>query len=152
MGNLTTEVERKLIEAACAAVENAYCVVSGFAVGAAVLTTRGNIYAGCNTESVISGMGVCAERSAIDHAVACGEYNFVAMAVSSHMAAPIRPCGMCRQYIGEFAQVVEDDIDIIMAGCDGEIERSSIHALYPDSFGPRDLGIDLSRFRSSDPT
>jgi cytidine deaminase len=66
----------QLIAGAKLGMKNAYAVVSSFPVGAAVLTSKGNVFQGCNTESVISGMGVCAERSAIDHAVACGEYLF----------------------------------------------------------------------------
>jgi cytidine deaminase len=144
MDNIT---KQKLIETAKQALDNAYCIVSNFPVGAAVLTSKGNIYKGCNTESVISGMGVCAERSAIDHAVANGEYRYVAIAVTSNKEEPIRPCGMCRQYIGEFAQVSEKNIKIIMLGSNGSSVESSINELYPDSFGPADLGINLDKYR-----
>ncbi len=139
--------KQKLINAAKEALNNAYCIVSNFPVGAAVLTSKGNIYKGCNTESVISGMGVCAERSAIDHAVANGEYRFVAIAVTSNKEIPIKPCGMCRQYIGEFAQVSQQNIKVIMLGSNGDEINSSIEELYPDSFGPADLGINLDRYR-----
>ncbi len=74
---------------------NAYSIVNKFPCGAAVLTEKGNIYQGCNVESVISGMGTCAERSAIDHAVAHGEYGFKAVAIISKLGEPIKPCGMC---------------------------------------------------------
>ncbi|MFT6834957.1 MAG: cytidine deaminase [Francisellaceae bacterium] len=140
--------EEKLIQAAAEAMKNAYCIISDFPVGAAVLTTKGNIYKGCNTESVISGMGVCAERSAIDNAVAHGEYCFTALAVTSNLVEPIKPCGMCRQYIGEFSQVVQQDIEVIMSGSEGELLRSSIRKLYPDSFGPEDLGVNLEGYRN----
>ncbi len=70
MGAVTELQEVDLIQAAKRGMANAYCPVTGFPVGAAVLTAAGNIYQGCNVQSVISGMGVCAERSAIDHAVA----------------------------------------------------------------------------------
>ena len=43
--------EKKLIEAALAARENAYVPYSGFAVGAALLTKAGRIYTGCNIEN-----------------------------------------------------------------------------------------------------
>ena len=141
------KIEHQLIEAAKAAKENAYCIMSKFPVGAAVLTSKGHIYKGCNTESVISGMGVCAERSAIDHAVANGEYNFIAIAVTSNIEVPIKPCGMCRQYIGEFSQVIQQDIKIIMIGSKGQQLNSSIYELYPDIFGPKDINIDLEPYR-----
>ena len=127
--------------------KNAYAVVSSFPVGAAVLTTTGNVFQGCNTESIISGMGVCAERSAIDHAVACGEYLFEAIAVTSELEAPIAPCGMCLQYIGEFSQVADRDIEILMIGAAGEIRESSIRRMLPAIFGPLDLGLDVARYR-----
>ncbi len=137
----------ELIASAKLGMENAYTVVSGFAVGAAVLTARGSVYQGCNTESVISGMGVCAERSAIDHAVACGEYRYEAIAVTSSLETPIAPCGMCLQYIGEFSQVADNDIAILMLGSTGEIRESSIRAMLPVIFGPLDLGLDVSPYR-----
>jgi cytidine deaminase len=127
--------------------KNAYAVVSGFPVGAAVLTSAGKVFQGCNTESVISGMGVCAERSAIDHAVACGEYLFDAVAVTSELEQPIAPCGMCLQYIGEFSQVADRDIEILMIGATGEIRESSIRQMLQSIFGPLDLGLDVARYR-----
>lgn len=126
---------------------NAYCPITGFPVGAAVLSATGNIYQGCNVQSVTSGMGVCAERSAIDHAVACGEYCLAAIAVTSELEEPISPCGMCLQYIGEFSQVADNDIEIVMTGSTGKINRSSIVALSHRIFGPVDLGLDVSRYR-----
>src|SRR5678816_4580046 len=123
---MNTRFRDELIEAARRGMQNAYVVVTNFAVGAAVLTRKGTIYQGCNTQSVISGMGVCAERSAIDHAIACGEYMFDAIAVTSELEAPIAPCGMCLQYIGEFSQVAGHDIHILMVGSTGNIRESSI--------------------------
>jgi cytidine deaminase len=138
----------ELIAAAKAGMKNAYVIVNNFPVGAAVLTAKGNIYQGCNTQSVISGMGVCAERSAIDHAVACGEYRFQAIAVTSQLETPIAPCGMCLQYIGEFSQVAGHDIEILMIGSTGTIRESSIHKMLPIIFGPLDLHLDISRYRT----
>lgn len=145
---MTEPEEANLIQAAQRGMANAYCPVTDFPVGAAVLTATGNIYQGCNVQSVISGMGVCAERSAIDHAIACGEYCFAAVAVISELEDPISPCGMCLQYIGEFSQVADSDIEIIMAGSTGRIERSSIVALSHRIFGPVDMGLDVGRYRT----
>jgi cytidine deaminase len=141
------EQREQLIASAKLGMQNAYAVVSGFPVGAAVLTAAGYIFQGCNTESVISGMGVCAERSAIDHAVARGEYLYQAVAVTSELEKPIAPCGMCLQYIGEFSQLADRDIEILMVGATGEIRESSIRQMLPTIFGPLDLGLDVSRFR-----
>ena len=138
----------ELIVAAKTGMKNAFAVFNNFPVGAAVLTRDGRIYQGCNTQSVISGMGICAERSAIDHAVACGEYVFDAIAVVSQLEVPIAPCGMCLQYIGEFSQVGGHDIEILMIGSSGKSRESSIQKMLPVIFGPLDLGLDVSRFRT----
>src|SRR5215831_21024185 len=124
----------ELIVAARTGMKNAFAVFNNFPVGAAVLTREGRIYQGCNTQSVISGMGVCAERSAIDHAVACGEYVFDAIAVTSTLEVPIAPCGMCLQYIGEFSQVAGHDIEIFMIGSTGAVRESSIEKMLPVIF------------------
>jgi cytidine deaminase len=144
---LNPERREQLISSARLGMKNAYAVVSGFPVGAAVLTSAGKVFQGCNTESVISGMGVCAERSAIDHAVACGEYLFDAVAVISELEEPIAPCGMCLQYIGEFSQVADHDIEILMIGATDEIRESSIRQMLPVIFGPLDLGLNVTRYR-----
>ena len=144
---MNPEHREQLISSAKLGMKNAYAVVSGFPVGAAVLTSAGKVFQGCNTESVISGMGVCAERSAIDHAVACGEYLFDAVAVTSELEKPIAPCGMCLQYIGEFSQLADRDIEILMIGATGEIRESSIRQMLQSIFGPLDLGLDVARYR-----
>ena len=140
--------EHKMIEIARRAMQNAYTPVTRFPVGASVLTVSGRLFEGCNTQSVISGLGVCAERSAIDHAVVFGEYSYRAIAVISKLEEPIHPCGMCLQYIGEFSQIVEDDIAILMVGSTGNIARSSVRQLSHTIFGPLDLGLDLSQYRA----
>lgn len=138
---------KKLIEKAKEGMKNAYTRTGMFPVGAAVLTDKGGIYLGCNVESVISGMGICAERCAIDNAVAHGEYCFKAIAVVSKLEEPLKPCGMCLQYISEFSQVAEHDIEIIMIGSKGRIKRSSVNKMLPGSFGPKDAGLNLDRYR-----
>ena len=60
--------EKRLLEEAAKAIKNAH-VLWGFPVGAAVLTEDEEIYGGCHVESGVSGLGVCAERCAIHHAV-----------------------------------------------------------------------------------
>lgn len=141
------QIQETLIRAAREAMANAYCPRTHFRVGAAILTCSGKLYEGCNVESVISGLGTCAERSAIDHAVAHGHYKFRAIAVTSKLDIPIRPCGACLQYIAEFAQVGGIDIRIYMVGASGKVEQSTINTMLPQAFGPAELGLDLSDYR-----
>jgi len=96
--------DRMLLKVALRAMENAY-VLWGFKVGAAVLAEDNQIYEGCNIESRISGLGVCAERCAIDHAVLHGNKRIlkVALVIEDDNVLNAMPCGMCRQYIHDFS-------------------------------------------------
>lgn len=140
-----TELDGSLLkeatDAARTAAKHAYAPRSEFGVGAAVITSNGGIYQGNNVESVISGLGTCAERSAIDHAVAHGEYVFDAIVTT------VFPCGACLQYIYEFAEVGEKDIAVITLSADGGHSIEYITDLLKTPFGPLGLGLDLARFR-----
>jgi len=136
----------KLIEAAKQGMKNSYSPITKFPVGAALLTDSGKIFVGCNVESTIAGLGTCAERCVIDNAVANGEYCYNAIAIISKLEEPVKPCGVCLQYIGEFAQVADHDIEIIMAGIKGKVNKSSVYKMLPDTYGPRIAGLDLSKY------
>jgi cytidine deaminase len=96
---------KKLLEVALKAMHNAY-VLWGFGVGAAVLAEDGQIYEGCNVESWVSGLGVCAERNAINHAVLHGNRKINEIAIVADMGSrnEPRPCGACLQHIYDFAE------------------------------------------------
>jgi len=146
MAGISKEEIEKLLERAKIGMKNAFDVRTNFPNGAAILTFGGEIFQGCNVESVISGLGTCAERCAIDNAIANGHYCFKAMVITSKMEEPVKPCGVCLQYIGEFAQVSGKDIEIIMVGSKGKTIKSSIRKMLPNSFGPKDLNLNLKKF------
>lgn len=108
------EIERKLLEAAAKALKNA-CVLWGFNVGSAVLAEDGKIYDGCNVESWVSGLGICAERCAINHAVLHGNKRIkeIAVVVNAENKREITPCGACLQYIWDFTE--NSEVKIVMA-------------------------------------
>src|SRR5580704_5131323 len=60
----------RLMAAARRAMKNAHAPYSEFKVGAALLTTKGKMFVGCNVENASYGMTNCAERTAIFTAVA----------------------------------------------------------------------------------
>lgn len=69
----------ELIQAATKARENSYSPYSKFAVGAAVQTSAGEIFGGCNIENASYGLSMCAERNAIFNAVSAGHQDLVAI-------------------------------------------------------------------------
>ena len=116
-----------------------YCPYSHFAVGAALLTTGGKVYTGCNVENASYTPTNCAERTAVFKAVSEGEKNFAAIAV---IGAPegeagrfCAPCGVCRQVLAEFC---DPDMKIVM-GTPENITVSTLKELLPHSFGKSDL-------------
>ena len=84
--------------------KNAYAPFSNFRVGAAVLTSKGQVFVGCNVENSSYGMTNCAERTAIFSAIAKHgpKLEIRAVAVANDHGVPCSPCGACRQVIYEF--------------------------------------------------
>lgn len=126
----------KLVAAARRVRANASVPLSRFRVGAAVLSRTGRIFEGCNTESLIPVLGVCAERNAINHALIHGERSFIAVAVVSDLNAPLLPCGTCLQYLQEFARQDGRDMLIIAEGSGGDRIVTSVEELFHGGFPP----------------
>lgn len=128
--------ERKLLRAALKAMKNAH-VLWGLKVGAAVLAQDGIVYAGCNVETWVSGLGLCAERCAINHAILHGnrEIKEIAVVVGSDKQGQPRPCGACLQYIRDFAK--HSKIKVLMARAEDDgivpetVETKTIEELLP---------------------
>jgi len=101
---LTAGVRERLLRAARKAMKNAYAPYSHFRVGAAILTSKGKVYLGCNVENASYGMTNCAERTAIFAAIADSgpKLEVIAVAVTNDHGVPCSPCGACRQVIYEF--------------------------------------------------
>jgi len=126
-----------MLAAARQAMDRAHVPMSSFPVGASILTASGNIFPGCNTESLIAGLGVCAERSAVDHAVVHGENHFKAILVVSNRPVPLLPCGACRQYLHEFTQMHDEDLLVYAMSPEGEQVCYSLSQLMPRSIDLR---------------
>ena len=125
----------KLFKEAEKARKKAYTPYSKFKVGAAVLTTDGKIFTGCNIENASFGLTVCAERVAILKAISEGSYKFEAMAIVGDTERPCSPCGACRQVISEFGE----DIKIAMSNLKGDVKIKKISELLPEAFNKNDL-------------
>jgi cytidine deaminase len=113
----------------------AYAPYSGFRVGAAILTERGKVHAGCNVENASYGLAICAERNAAAAMALAdpGDREIRSVAISSPDASPCFPCGACRQVLREFGckeVVVEDG---------SGLRRYQFEEILPHAFGPEDL-------------
>jgi cytidine deaminase len=124
-----------LIEAAKQARENAHAPYSNFRVGAALRSTSGRIFGGCNVENATYGLTMCAERVAIFKAVSEGERGFSAIAVVTDTEVLTPPCGACRQLIWEFC----GDIPVSLANLKGKIELVQMKELFPKPFDDSNL-------------
>jgi homotetrameric cytidine deaminase len=117
-----------LITRAINARSKAYAPYSKFAVGAAIKCKSGAIFGGANIENRSFGLTICAERVAIGTAVAAGERDFVAIAVTADSDEPIVPCGACRQFLAEF----NPDLIIVSATVRGDRKMDNLSRLLPD--------------------
>jgi cytidine deaminase len=121
---------KKLVRAARDAKKHSYSPYSRFRVGAALLTTSGEIISGCNIESSSFSLTICAERTALFKALSEGKHKFKAMAISSDLDGFISPCGACRQVILDLA----GNIDIVLSNRRGKSTLTKANALLPLPF------------------
>ena len=123
---------QELMNNAKEAAKNSYSPFSRFAVGAAVITSSGKIYRGCNVENSSFGLTNCAERTAIFKAVSEGEKEILAVAIYSPNSDSCYPCGACRQVLYEF-QSDDYEIDVVTENL-GTLEIQKLSYFLPCGF------------------
>lgn len=131
---IKNEIRDQLITAALEVRKWAYVPYSGYAVGAALLSTSGRIYEGVNVENAAYPMTICAERVAVFKAVTEGEREFLAIAVATDNGGS--PCGACRQVLAEFGL---NTIVFIVDAEGGIVQETKVSELLPGAFLPSDL-------------
>lgn len=134
MSKLETLVPRwkELREASRHVRGNAWAPYSRYHVGAAVLTSCGRIFTGCNVENASYGLTICAERVAISNAVAQGYRKFDAISVSL-TGIPV-PCGGCRQFLHEFSPDMLVILDDTSSASEAEPDFLRLSELLPRAF------------------
>lgn len=132
---MTTPDYAALLEAAKAARALAYAPYSRFAVGAAVQTASGRVFAGCNIENAAYPVTICAERVALFSAYAAGEREVVALAVVADTDGPVSPCGSCRQVIFELAPAST----VLLGNLHGATYATTPDGLLPGGFTAESL-------------
>jgi cytidine deaminase len=127
----SSKQNQRLLAAARKAIKHAYAPYSQFRVGAAMLTSKGEVFSGCNVENASYGLSNCAERTAIFAAIAKSGpgLDIRAIAVVNDQGVPCSPCGACRQVIYEFGP----DATVYFQGANGWKE-SHITQLLPEGF------------------
>ncbi len=146
---LTKDVIDKMIKMAKKTRNYAFSHRSMHKIGASVLTADGKIYGWCNIESVISWLGTCAERCAVDNAVAHGNYDIVAVCTIDSWHTPT--CGACLQYILLFAQVADEEIYLINGDIQGNYEISTLSELLPQWYRTQNNLVSIRSYSKKPP-
>ena len=109
--------------------ERAYAPYSNFQVGAALESTSGKVFTGCNVENISYGLTICAERNAVFAAIAAGVRSFRRIVVVADSKEPVTPCGACRQVLSEFSEHME----IVSINLQSQKYRAKLSELLPRS-------------------
>lgn len=118
-----------LVERARAVQERAYAPYSGYHVGAALEADDGRVFVGCNVENASYSVTNCAERVALQAAVASGARRFRRLVVSADGQTPY-PCGSCLQALAEFAA----RLPVTVVESDGTRHEFTLDELLPRPF------------------
>ncbi|HZJ68999.1 MAG TPA: cytidine deaminase [Candidatus Eisenbacteria bacterium] len=141
---MNLQKKKELIAQAIEASQSSYSPYSNYRVGAALLCQDASVYTGCNVENASYGGSICAERTAIVKAVSAGQKEFKALAIYGARADTAIedndqyafPCGICRQFLYEFAQ---DDLLVLIARNQDDFIQRSMADLLPDNFASVNL-------------
>ena len=138
-----------LLDLARAAALGAYAPYSGFHVGAAFRFADGTVVTGSNFENASYGLSICAETAAaiaanlqgrrtglVEVAIIGGPID--AGGALAPTAAPVTPCGRCRQVMNELAALGGTDPLVYSGHAGGWIEHP-LSVLLPAAFGPANL-------------
>lgn len=138
VGRIGVEKLQELIESAVEARKKAINEFSGYAVGAAVLWSSGNIYAAFNIEEPAFTLTDHAEIGGIKRGIFQDELengHTIKAIVICH-AGKSQACGICRQYMIGF----QENVLVIAVGPKGNpFNMTSLQILLPYSFGKKQI-------------
>lgn len=136
--------QRRLVEQALAATQQAHAPYSRFRVGASLRYADGSSSTAANFENASYGLSLCAETVAIAAASSAGrlpQLSMIAIAAIGELDAAvtgdfIAPCGRCRQILAEAVGICGHDITVLMLSRDGlRVRTSTARTLLPLAFG-----------------
>ena len=118
--------------------KNSYSPYSHFAVSSIVVMKDGTEFSGVNVENASFGGTICAERNAINAAIAAGysrgDFKSINILVSSNEVSVC--CSICRQSIIEF---FDESALINCYSINGDKKTYTVKELCPYPFGEGDL-------------
>lgn len=133
--------DRALVCAAQQAARGAYAPYSRFRVGAALQLADGTVLTGSNQENAAYPSGTCAERCVVFYAgaqhpdVPAASLAIAAIdATGAYTAAPITPCGACRQVLIETERRGGQPLRIVLYGAQRCLIIPSAQVLLPFQF------------------
>lgn len=118
-------------QAARRAAERAYAPYSHYPVGAAAVTSTGQLITGCNVENASFGLTLCAECGLVSALALSGGGRLVQFTCVDQAGQIITPCGRCRQLLYEHGGA-----ELRLLTPAGEV---SLGDLLGQAWGPRDL-------------
>ena len=124
-----------LISNAAKIKEKSYSPYSNFKVGACVLTEDGECFSATNVENASYGGAICAERNALNYAIAHCKTKIIAIAVITQNEDFAYPCGLCRQSLVE----INPDMEVIVAKNLDEYRVHKAKDLLPHFFSRGDI-------------
>ena len=132
-----TEEEKKLVDTAEKALENAYNPYSNTTVAATVLSESGDIFPGASYRNHCSNVNMCGERAAVFNANSSGQRKIKALATIPHSKKekypePLAPCGICREFLLEIPRITGKDLIILSSNSDKtKITKMMLSELIP---------------------
>lgn len=135
-----SEQIQRLYQEASLAIQNSHSPYSRCKVGAAIRTSSGEIFSGCNVENASYGASICAEQTAIVKAVSTtGKIKIEEILVITDATPPWPPCGICRQIIAEFAENSGAHLIVHATNLKGDMLSYNWNDLLPQAFTPSNL-------------
>ena len=129
---------QRLMKEAIKVRDKAYAPYSQFKVGAAIFLDNAEIVKGSNQENASYPSGLCAERTTIYAAGANYPENTIeilaisAKSMKHSVAAPVPPCGACRQALVEYEVKQDKPIELYFMGESGKVMKAaSVKDLLP---------------------
>lgn len=146
---LLTPLVQEAVRSARRARLNALPPVSGFQVGACVITSQGELFVGANVEEPAVNGTVHAESAAMAAANAAGQRDIGTLVLCAAGKQPVMPCMHCQQFLAGYAEVLGHDITIISVFPDGDTALLTTFGEYckGTAFSYADLGLDVTPFR-----